>query len=66
MAKAKAELDSGDKLSISGTWAIKDDKFCRVWTDFDGGKEVCETWFKTSDNAVEVYNGDQMLGVNSW
>ena len=61
-----ATMDSGDKLSIAGTWAIKDGKFCRVWADLDGGKEVCETWIKKTDTSVEVYNGDQMLGVNSW
>lgn len=65
-AKGGAKMDNGNELSIAGTWAIKDGKFCRTWTDLDGGKEVCETWIKTSDNSVEVYNGDQMLGVNSW
>lgn len=59
-------MDNGDKLSIVGTWAIKDGKFCRAWQDLDDGKEVCETWMKTSDRSVEVYNGDKMLGVNSW
>lgn len=65
-AKGGAKMDNGNELSIAGTWAIKDGKFCRTWADLDGGKEVCETWIKTSDNSVEVYNGDQMLGVNSW
>ncbi len=65
-AKGGAKMDNGNELSISGTWAIKDGKFCRTWADLDDGKEVCETWVKTSDNSVEVYNGDQMLGVNSW
>lgn len=64
--KGGAKLDNGNELSIAGTWAIKDGKFCRTWTDLDDGKEVCETWIKTSDTSVEVYNGDQMLGVNSW
>lgn len=61
-----ATMDSGDVISIAGTWAIKDGKFCRTWADLDGGNEVCETWVKTSDTSAEVYNGDQMLGVNSW
>ncbi|MDP3196093.1 hypothetical protein [Tabrizicola sp.] len=65
-ATGGAKMDNGNKLSIAGTWAIKDGKFCRTWTDLDGGKEVCETWVKTSDTSVEVYNGDKMLGVNSW
>jgi hypothetical protein len=65
-AKGGAKMDNGNELSIGGTWAIKDGKFCRVWTDLDDGKEVCETWIKTSDTSVEVYNGDQMLGVNAW
>ena len=65
-AKGGAKMDNGNELSIAGTWAIKDGKFCRTWADLDGGKEVCETWVKTSDNSVEIYNGDQMLGVNSW
>lgn len=65
-AEGGATMDNGNTLSIGGTWAIKDGKFCRVWADLDDGKEVCETWYKTSDTSVEVYNGDQMLGVNSW
>lgn len=65
-AKGGAKMDNGNELSIAGTWSIKDGKFCRTWADLDDGKEVCETWIKTSDNSVEVYNGDQMVGVNSW
>jgi hypothetical protein len=61
-----ATMDNGNKLSIAGTWAIKNGKFCRTWIDLDGGQEVCETWYKTSESSVEVYNGDTMLGVNSW
>ncbi|HEY6919543.1 MAG TPA: hypothetical protein VI412_09780 [Tabrizicola sp.] len=65
-AKGGAKMDNGNELSIAGTWEIRDGKFCRTWADLDGGKEVCETWVKTSDNSVEIYNGDQKLGVNSW
>ncbi|MBS3978510.1 MAG: hypothetical protein KGZ77_01765 [Rhodobacteraceae bacterium] len=65
-ATGGAKMDNGNTLSIAGTWAIRDGQFCRTWADLDGGKEVCETWIKTSDTSVEVYNGDQMLGVNSW
>lgn len=65
-AKGGAKMDNGNELSIAGTWAIKDGKFCRTWSDLDGGNEVCETWLRTSDTSVKVYNGDQMLGVNSW
>jgi hypothetical protein len=64
--KGGATTDAGDKISISGTWKLKKGKFCRKWKGMDGGKEVCETWVKKSDRSVEVYNGDQMMGVNSW
>jgi hypothetical protein len=64
--EGSATLDNGNTLSIVGTWVIKDDKFCRTWVDLDEGKEVCEIWYKKSDTSVEVFNGDQMIGLNSW
>lgn len=64
--KGSATLDNGNKITIAGTWAIKDGKFCRTWSDLDGGKEVCETWYPTSGRSVDVYNGSAKLGVNSW
>ena len=56
----------GGKLSISGTWKIEDGKFCRIWEGFDAGQQICETWYPTSERVVEVYNGKQKIGVNSW
>ena len=64
--KGSATMDDGNKISIVGTWAIKDGKFCRTWSDLDGGKEVCEHWYPTSGRSVDVYNGNAKLGVNSW
>ncbi|MCV3271515.1 hypothetical protein [Roseobacter sinensis] len=61
-----AKTDSGRTINIDGTWAVKGDQFCRTWKDLDDGKEVCETWISTSPRSVDVYKGDQKLGVNSW
>jgi len=64
--KGGATTDGGDKIQIVGTWEVRGDKFCRVWTKLDGGKEICETWYLTSGRSVEVFNGKKRLGVNSW
>lgn len=61
-----ATTDAGDKISLTGTWKIADGKFCRTWKEHNGGQEVCETWYMTSDRSVDVYNGDEKIGVNSW
>jgi hypothetical protein len=65
-AKGGATTDAGQKISIAGKWRIVDGKFCRTWADLNDGQEVCETWCLTSGNSVEVYNGKNRLGVNSW
>lgn len=64
--KGAAQPDGGDKIVINGKWRIKGDKFCRTWEGLDGGKEVCERWHLVAPNKVEVYQGKQMTGVNSW
>ena len=64
--KGSATTDGGGKVSLSGTWKIKDGMFCRTWKEHNNGKEVCETWYLTSGNSVEVYNGKEKIGVNSW
>ena len=61
-----ATTDAGEKISIIGTWRIKDGKFCPTWKDLNDGEEVCETWYLTSGNSVEVYLGKERIGVNSW
>jgi hypothetical protein len=60
-----AKTDAGKKVVIKGTWAIKDDRFCRKWKGLDGGKEVCEAWKKVGTNKVEVLKVEK-LGVNWW
>ena len=61
-----AQPDGGDKILIKGKWRIEGDKFCRTWEGLDDGKEVCERWRLVTPNKVEVYNGKEMVGVNSW
>ena len=39
-AKGGATTDGGDKIQIVGTWEVRGDKFCRVWTKLARGKEV--------------------------
>ena len=34
--KGGATTDGGDKIQIIGTWEVRGDKFCRVWTKLDG------------------------------
>ena len=65
-AKGGATTDAGQKITIAGKWRIADGKFCRTWADVNDGQEICETWCLTSGNSVEVFNGKQKLGVNSW
>ena len=64
--KGSATTDGGGKVSLSGTWKISDGMFCRTWKEHNKGKEVCETWFLTSSNSVEVFNGKEKIGFNSW
>lgn len=64
--KGSARTDAGKQIRISGTWVVRDGKFCRTWAKLDGGKEVCETWYLTSGRSVEVFNGKNRMGVNSW
>ena len=64
--KGSAKTDAGDKIAISGTWQIRDGKFCRVWAKLNDGKELCETWYLTSGNSVEVFDGKRRVGVNAW
>ena len=64
--KGSATTDAGDKIQIVGTWEIRDGEFCRVWTKLNDGKEVCEAWFLTSERSVEVFNGKNRIGANSW
>ncbi len=64
--KGSAKTDDGTNLTFTGTWAIKGDTFCRTWAEFNDGKEVCETWRLTSARSVDVYNGSEKIGVNSW
>ncbi|KQV35673.1 MULTISPECIES: hypothetical protein [unclassified Rhizobium] len=64
--EGSAKTDGGDVITISGTWHIQGDKFCRTWAGLDKGKEVCETWRLTSPNHVDVFQGKKKIGANSW
>lgn len=61
-----AKTDDGTEITLSGTWRIDGDRFCRTWAALDGGKEVCETWHATSANSVQVFVDGKMVGANSW
>ena len=66
--KGSAKTDAGQKIDFSGKWYIADDRFCRNWTGDlgDSGQDVCEKWCLTSGRSVDVYNGNSMIGTNSW
>ena len=65
--KGQAKTDDGSKtFVIEGTWEIKDDTLCRTWTEFDEGKEVCETWVLVEPKKVKVMNGEKEVGTNYW
>jgi hypothetical protein len=64
--KGSAKTDAGDTISISGTWTIRDGKFCRTWAKLNDGKELCETWYLSSPNSAEVFDGKRRIGVNAW
>ena len=65
--KGEAKTDDGkNTFRIEGTWEIRDDTFCRTWTELDEGKEVCETWLLVEPKKVTVKDGDRVLGTNYW
>lgn len=57
--------NSGAAFTITGTWKIKGDKFCRQW-NINGNKEICETWVMVGPNKVNVMDGKKKIGVNWW
>ena len=65
--KGVAQTHDGKKsFTLTGTWKIVDDEFCRTWAEFNDGLEVCERWVRTGPNKVEVFVGEKKLGVNHW
>jgi hypothetical protein len=64
--EGKATTDSGDRIQFSGTWAIRDGKFCRTWSGIGTGEESCETWVPTSPRSVDVIVNGEKIGANSW
>ncbi len=63
--KGNATTDKGDKISLSGKWRIKGDKFCRTWKGMDK-KELCETWQKDGPTKAVIMVDGKKLGVNHW
>jgi len=61
-----AKTDSGDVITLDGTWVIKKNTFCRKWKALDKGKEVCEAWKKIGENRVEVQVKKKKAGINWW
>lgn len=64
--KGEAVTDDGNRLTLTGTWEIRDGEFCRAWEEFGDGAEMCERWILTSPASVDVFLGDRKIGVNSW
>ena len=62
----QAKTAEGDELTLTGTWSIKGDQFCRAWKEFDDGAEVCETWVPDGENRVRVLVNGEEVGVNHW
>ena len=58
--------DSGNTLTLTGTYEIRDGLFCRKWMEFDDGAEACETWLLTTGNSSTVLLNGEKIGVNSW
>ena len=61
-----ATTDAGAKLTLTGTWEVRDGMFCRTWTEFDDGAEICETWVETEPGTADVMVDGNKVGVNSW
>jgi hypothetical protein len=61
-----AFLADGSTKTITGTWAVSNNFFCRTWAEFDGGARVCERWVFLTDSSVKVFKGTTQIGVNSW
>jgi hypothetical protein len=64
--KGEVKTDDGTLLTLTGQWRVKGDQFCRTWQEFDGGKEVCETWERDGDNQVRVLVDGKPIGINHW
>lgn len=64
--RGQAKTDGGNTITIRGNWEIRDGKFCRTWAGLDGGATICETWVPVGANTVDVFNGGQKIGRNSW
>ena len=64
--KGAVTTDSGKKLTITGSWEVRDGQFCRTWREFNAGKEQCEVWILTTPTTVDVFAGSNKIGVNSW
>ena len=58
--------DSGNKLTLTGTYEIRNGQFCRKWVEFNDGAEACETWLLTTGNSATVMFNGEKIGVNSW
>lgn len=56
----------GSTKTITGTWRIANNRFCRKFVEFDNGAEICERWVFLTDSSVKVFNGTTQIGVNSW
>jgi hypothetical protein len=65
--KGSATTSDGSRtFNLEGTWKISGNEFCRVWTEFDGGREICEIWVRVGDNTVIIMNGEKRIGIASW
>jgi hypothetical protein len=61
-----AKTDAGEEITLTGSWRIKDDTFCRKWEGRNEGKEICEVWVYTGPKKVNVLVEGEKIGVNSW
>jgi len=65
-AAGKVTPDGGSAITITGTWTIKKNQFCRTWTEIDPGREVCEDWVPSGSRQAEVMVKGKRSGLNSW
>ena len=59
-----AKLDWGTG-EATGTWRIKDGKFCTTYSTVQSGAERCFTVYKTAENEYTSFNPDGSLNATA-
>jgi hypothetical protein len=59
------KTSDGKTVQLAGTWSIKKNRFCHLWTGVDT-KEVCERWIMIEPKKIRVVVKKQETAVIAW